>query len=147
MHKLKTSPETKNPKKSPLSWTPPAKKKFTTLKQEEQELFIFLLCRNFENASSKALQKPLSCPISMRDFPNWGFQLWNSGPPYKTTSLPYVQNNPQHNVDEILDSQALNQTGLNEKNSKETDTLKKKILHFLLFPLSSIIFLPSSYFI
>ena len=54
--------------------------------------------------------------------------------PYKTTSLPYVQNNPKHKLDGISDSQARYQTGLNEEKSKVTNTLKEKMSHFLPFP-------------
>ena len=61
----------------------PTPTKFTTFKQVEQVSFIHLLRRNSENAGSKALQKPLSCSISMRHFPYRGFWIWNGGFPIK----------------------------------------------------------------
>ena len=67
----------------------------------------------------------------MRHFPLRRFQIWGEFS-YRTISLAFLQNNPQHKVDEISDSQARNQI---ELNSKEANTLIEKILQFLSFPL------------
>ena len=60
----------------------------------------------------------------MKHFPHQGFQIWNGGFLNKTTSLPYVQNNPQHNMEEVVDSQARKQIRPNEK--QQSDQHKKK---------------------
>ena len=63
------------------------------------------------------------------------FKIWNGGFFYKTTSLLHVQNNPKNSVYETSDSQAWNQTGLNEKTARVTNTLKE------FFPPCSFVFL------
>ena len=50
----------------------PLPEKFPTLKQAEQASF-FLTGLNKENAGSKALRKPSSCSVSMRQFLIRGF--------------------------------------------------------------------------
>ena len=75
-----------------------------------------------------------------------GFKIWNSGFSSTTTSLTYVQNNPQLNVDEVSNSEARNLTGLN-KNNKVINTLWENLLHFLSFPIVVYDFLPPTYIV
>ena len=61
---------------------------------------------------------------------HWRFQIWKGGFYYKTTSLVYVQNNPQHIVDEISDSQDWTYTGLNGKTARWPTHEKKYYISY-----------------